>query len=305
MSIQERLHKIKLTILKNLKFLPAHKYVGYYYEYYTGKKYNDANPLRFNEKLQWYKAHYQPKILNKLVDKYAVREYVKEKIGEEYLNDFIAIYDNISDIDFDALPKQFVIKGVHGYGYNIIVHDKSKLNRTKARLKMYKWKYRNQYWRGGLEWAYKDVKPRFMVEKYMEEAAHGALTDYKFFCFNGKPKFVEVHLDRTENHKSGFFDLDFKQLPIRDIPIEGVINKPVPKPSNFDEMVHLVEVLADKFPFVRVDFYSINGKSVFGEMTFYPGDGRFEFVPDEYNYKFGEYFVLPKLPKGETVIKNY
>ncbi|EGJ72368.1 glycosyltransferase [Bacteroides coprosuis DSM 18011] len=305
MSKVKGFRKLYLGILKKMKFLPPHKCVKYYYEYYTSQKYNDKNPIRFNEKIHWYKTHYHPAILNQLVDKYAVREYVKEKIGEQYLNACLGIYEDINDIDFDALPDQFVIKGVHGYGFNLIVSDKSKLNVRKAKLKLYKWKRRNQYYRGGLEWAYKDVKPRFLVDKFMAEAARGSLTDYKFYCFNGKPKFLEVHLDRREDHKSGFFDLDFKLLPFRDVDESMWIQSPITKPTNFDEMVHLAEVLADRFPFVRVDFYSINGKTIFGEMTFYPGDGRYEFIPDEYNYKLGEMFVLPKLPKGETEITEY
>ncbi len=297
--------KAWLGLLKRMKFLPPHKYVGYYYEYYSGHKYNDNNPVRFNEKIQWLKAHYHPKILNQLVDKYAVREYVKEKIGEQYLNACLGVYEDINAIKLDELPNQFVIKGVHGYGYNLIVTDKTKVNWCKAKLKMLKWKHRNQYYRGGLEWAYKDVKPRFMVDKFMEEANHSSLTDYKFYCFHGKPKFLEVHLDRREDHSSAFFDTDFKQLPFRDVPQEMVIKESVPKPENFEEMLELAEKLADRFPFVRVDFYSINGRTVFGEMTFYPADGRDDFIPDAYNYKIGELLTLPQLPKGKNEITEY
>jgi len=217
----------------------------------------------------------------------------------------LGVYEDINAIKLDELPNQFVIKGVHGYGYNLIVTDKTKVNWRKAKLKMLKWKHRNQYYRGGLEWAYKDVKPRFMVDKFMEEANHSSLTDYKFYCFHGKPKFLEVHLDRREDHSSAFFDTDFKQLPFRDVPQEMVIKESVPKPENFEEMLELAEKLADRFPFVRVDFYSINGRTVFGEMTFYPADGRDDFIPDAYNYKIGELLTLPQLPKGKNEITEY
>lgn len=298
--------KARLAVLKKMKFLPPERYVGYYFQYYTGKKYHDDHPVEFYEKIQWYKAHYHPPILNRLVDKYAVREYVREKIGAQYLNDCIAVYDSPWKVDFDALPDRFVLKGVHGYGYNLIVSDKSKLNRTKARYKLCKWFLRNQYYRGGLEWAYKDIKPRFVAEKYLEELERDSITDYKFYCFSGKPKFLEVHLDRSSGgHRSGYFTLDFEPAPYNDVPPEKAIRTPPPKPENFEEMKQLAEKLADRFPFVRVDFYSIRGKTIFGEMTFYPSDGRCDFYPQQYNRTIGDLFVLPRLSKGEKTITVY
>lgn len=305
-SMANFFRKVYLGIMKRLKFLPSPKYVGYYYEYYTGKKYKDENPTEFNEKIQWYKAHFRPQILNQLVDKYAVREYVKEKIGEEYLNECLGVYDKVGDIDFDTLPNKFVIKAVHGYGFNLIVPDKSKLNRAKAKLKMQKWMHRNQYFRGGQEWAYKDIKPRLVIEKYLDELGRGSITDYKFYCFGGKPEFVEVHLDREQNHKSGFFDLNFELLPFRDVPENKWIkSSQVEKPENFAQMIEVAEKLADKFPFVRVDMYSIRGQIIFGEMTFYPADGRDDFKPEKYNKILGDKFILPALPVNKTEIKNF
>ena len=294
-----------LAILKKMKFLPPERYVGYYFEYYTGKKYHDAHPVEFYEKIQWYKVHYQPPILTQLVDKYAVREYVREKIGEQYLNDCIALYDAPWKVDFDALPNQFALKGVHGYGYNLIVSDKSKLNRTRARLKLWKWYLRNQYYRGGLEWAYKDIKPRFVVEKYLEELGRESITDYKFYCFDGKPQFLEVHRDRSGKHQYGYFSLDFEPAPYNDAPPGQELQTPPEKPDNLEEMKQLAEKLADRFPFVRVDFYSIKGKTIFGEMTFYPSDGRCDFYPQQYNRVIGDLFTLPTLPKGKKKITVY
>lgn len=300
------IRRFYLGFMKRLKFLPSPLYVGYYHEYYTGRKYRDSNPMDFGEKIQWYKAHYRPRILNTLVDKYAVREYVKEKIGEEYLNECLGVYDRVGDIDFSALPDSFVIKGVHGCGFNLIVPDKSALCLWKAKLKMYRWMHRNQYYRGGQEWAYKDIRPRLVVEKYLEEADQTALIDYKFFCFGGKPAFVEVHLDRRQkNYTSGYFDFSFKKLPFNDVPEEMSIRPDVPEPSNFKEMIRLAEVLAGRFPFVRVDFYSVKGKTIFGEMTFYPADGRYVFHPEEYNRIVGDMFELPSLPPGKTLIETY
>lgn len=299
------LRKIWCGLIKKLKFLPQKTYVKYYYEYYSGKKLDYENPIEFNQKISWYKVFYHPTILNQLVDKYAVREYVKEKIGEKYLNECYGVYDKPSDINFDDLPESYVLKGVHGYGFNLIVPKKSELNVAKAKMKLLKWYNKNQYYRGGMEWAYKGIKPRFIVEKYLSEFDKGSITDYKFYCFNGQPKFLEVHLDRVENHQSAFYDLDFKKLPFRDVPEYKWIQHEEHPPSNFEEMKVVAKKLADKFPFVRVDMYSINNKIIFGEMTFYPADARDDFHPPEYNKIIGEYFELPKTPNKEKVITSY
>jgi len=267
---------------------------------------NLVKPVEFNEKIQWYKVFYHPKILNQLVDKFAVRSYVEKKIGIKYLNVIHGVYDKPSEVCFESLPNQFVIKATHTSSHNLIVTDKNKLDTKKAIKLFKKWLRKNQYYRTGQEWAYKDVKPRLIAEKYLKEDKRNSLIDYKFYCFDGVAKFLEIHLDRADNHKRGFFDLDFKPLPFRYVPKEKslLIKKedPIEKPSNFEEMIKLSEILADKLPFVRVDFYSIKGKSVFGEMTFYPSDGRKDFIPSEYNKIIGDYFKLPKLNKGQKLI---
>ena len=295
-------NKYILRMLKKMTFLPPQKYAHFLYEYATGKKLNLNNPTEFNEKIQWYKVFYHPKILNQLVDKYAVRSYVEDKIGSQFLNEIYGIYNTADEVDFDELPNKFVIKGTHASSFNLIVTDKKKLDKVKARKLFKKWLSKNQYYRTGQEWAYKDVKPRLMAEKFMEDGGGSSLLDYKFYCFNGKAKFLEIHLDRESNHKRAFFDLDFKKLPFRYVVIEEEITEKIEKPSNFDEMILLAENLSAKFPFVRVDFYSIYGKTIFGEMTFYPSDGRKDYYPNEYNKIIGDLFVLPEIPKGQHII---
>jgi hypothetical protein len=285
-----------------MTFLPPQKYAGYLYEYYTGKKLNLNNPVEFNEKIQWLKVYYHPQILNQLVDKYAVRTYVEEKIGAQYLNEAYGVYESANEVDFNKLPNQFVIKATHASSYNLIVSDKTKLVEAKARKLFKKWLNKNQYFRTGQEWAYKDVQPRLIAEKYLKEAGQGSLIDYKFYCFHGIAKFVEVHLERTKDYKRGFFDLDFKKLPFNKGETEHAISEAVKKPDNFDELIFLANKLAEKLPFVRVDFYSVNGKAIFGEMTFYPADGRKDFYPEEYNKIIGDYFILPEIPKGQKHI---
>ena len=154
----------------------------------------------------------------------------------------------------------------------------------------------------GQEWAYKDVPPRIVIEKFLKEEDKNSLVDYKFYCFEGKAKFIDVHIDREEDHKQGCFDLDFNLLPFGKSLTYKSISAGIEKPINLDEMTRLSETLAENLPFVRVDFYSINEKSVFGEMTFYPSDARKAFYPDEYNTIIGDYFKLPKLKDGQKVI---
>ena len=298
----KKIRKFSLRMLRKMRFLPPKIYAHFLYEYYTGKKLNLKKPVEFNEKIQWYKVFYHPKILNQLVDKFAVRDYVEAKIGAQYLNDICGIYNKPEDILYEDLPKRFVIKATHASSYNLIVKDKDKLDKVKANKLFKKWLSKNQYYRTGQEWAYKDVQPRLIVEQYLKEEGKGSLTDYKFYCFNGEAKFADVHLDREEDHKQGCFDLDFNLLPFRKISKNKDISSDIEKPSNYEEMIKLSETLAANFPFVRVDFYSVNGKSVFGEMTFYPSDGRKDFFPDKYNRILGDYFKLPKLEKGQQVI---
>ena len=290
-------------ILKKLKFLPPPLYVKIYYEYYTGKRLNLDNPVEFNEKIQWLKVYYKPAILTQLVDKYAVRSFVKEKIGEQYLNDLLQVYFKAGEVNFDELPDKFVIKGAHGFNFNLIVPAKKEINRSKARYLFKKWMSKNQYYRGGLEWAYKNVTPKLIAEAYLEEIGKSVIDDYKFYCFNGNPKFLQIDMGRgVEDHKV-FYDLNWKKLPFT----KGkgkLFDGELKQPDNFADMVDITKKLAEGFPFVRVDLYNIEGRIIFGEMTFYPGDGRQEFRPDKFNKVLGDYMELPSL-NGNNMITSY
>ncbi|WP_461532682.1 ATP-grasp fold amidoligase family protein [Sinomicrobium sp.] len=294
--------KIILGLLKKLKFLPQKHFVGIYYEYYTRKKLSLDDPKELNEKIQWLKVFYRPKILNQLVDKYAVRVYVEEKIGKEYLNECYGVYDTVKDVNFDSLPSEFVLKGVHGSGFNLIVKDKAKLNKFKARLKMRKWLFHNFYYKAGHEWAYKDVKPRIIVEKYLREIDLGLLHDYKFFCFNGVPKFIHIDVDRFGKHQRLFYDTEWNKLPYKHyLPNSAEVEQP----SSLNLMLEISEKLSEGFPLVRVDLYATEGRVIFGELTFYPGNGVLEFTPDKFNKTTGDYLSLPKLKKGQKYIRTF
>lgn len=289
-------------ILKNIKFLPVKKTLEYRHKSYTGKTLNLKDPKEFNEKLQWMKLYFKPPILTKLACKYNVRSYVEAKIGKQYLNELYGVYDDASKIDFNALPKQFILKGVHGSGLNLIVSNKEDLNIDEAKSKMAKWLKYDQYKKIGYEWAYKDIKPLIICEKFLEQEGHSSLIDYKFYCFDGKPKFASIHMDRANGVKKVFYDVDFNKLPFTTSSIEKMNTYNVDKPENLSEMVSLAEKLADNLPFVRVDFYSIKDKIIFGEMTFYPADAKKDFKPDSYNKIIGDYLTLPKIPKGKKII---
>jgi hypothetical protein len=283
---------------RKMRFLPSKIYIKYHYEYFSGKKLNLDDPQEFNAKIEWYKVYYRPKILTRLADKYEVRSYVEEKIGAQYLNELYGVYDNGNDINFESLPDQFIVKANHTNSQNCIVKNKKTLDKNKAIKLFNKWLGKNQYYKKGQEWAYKDIKPKLVIEKFLKENDRNTLVDYKFYCFDGKPKFIDVHMDREDDHKQGCFDLDFNLLPFGKSKNYKTIPSDIEKPINLSEMVNLAEKLADRLPFVRVDFYSVNGASIFGEMTFYPADARKEFYPDEYNRIIGDYFKLPKLNNG-------
>lgn len=223
-------------------------------------------------------------------------------MGEEYLNELLAVYDKASDVDFSSLPDQFVLKGAHGYNFNLLAADKSKLNRTKARLLLHKWMSKNQYRRGGLEWAYKNVKPKIIAEKFLVEEGKPSISDFKYFFFNGKPKFIQIDLDRAVDHVRSYVDMNWKPLEFDTISFKRN-NDPIIIPKNHEEMTKVATKLAEGFPFVRVDLYNLQGKIVFGEMTFYPTDGRMDFYPDHYNRIIGDYLTLPNIPEGKKHIE--
>ena len=295
------IRKVYLGLLKKCKFIDAEQYVKIYYEYYFRKKLDLQNPITFNEKIQWLKVFYRPKILNLLVDKYEVRNYVSKKVGDKFLSEVIQVADSSDQINFDDLPNRFVVKATHGCNFNLVVFDKKKLNFIKAKLRFNKWLSKNQYYRGGLEWAYKDIRPRLIVEGYMEESGKASLTDFKFYCFNGKPHYIQVDTDRGGKHCRHFYDLHWVLQPFTKGRFE-VAKNTLPKPMGLSTMIENVEKLSHGFPFVRVDLYNIDGKIIFGEMTFYPGDGRQPFNPSEYDEKIGRMLRLPKIPKGKKYI---
>lgn len=282
---------LKLDNIGILKFSDK-RYLKMAYKSRIKKKLNIDKPETFNEKMQWLKLYDRNPEYTKMVDKYNVKEYIATIIGEKYIIPTLGVYDKFNDIDFNILPDEFVIKTTHDSGGVFICRNKSLINIKKAKKIINKSLKRRYYslWR---EWPYKDVKPRIIIEKYMKDNENTDLLDYKLMCFNGKVKCSFVCTDRyTEDGlKVTFFDRNWKKMPFeRHYPSD---KKEIPKPQNYEKMVELAEKLSKGISFVRVDFYEINKKIYFGELTFYPGGGFEEFNPESYDLLLGSWIKLP------------
>ena len=246
------------------------------------------HPQTFSEKIQWLKLHYHNPLLTKCADKYAVREYVEEKIGGQYLIPLLGVWDKPEDIDFDALPNAFALKVNWGSGQNIIVKDKSKLDRKKTVKKLIKWMQpRQNHYYYALEWAYKNIKPKIIAEQYIEQT-DGQVFDYKFRCADGKPINILLCRDRKRGVVYEDYDLEWNAFAAESSNIAGE----TPRPANLELMIELAEKLAGDFPFVRVDFYDIDGRVYFGELTFYPGGGYNHYYY-EWDMRLGKAISLP------------
>jgi len=255
-----------------------------------GKSLNLDNPRTYNEKLQWLKLNNHKKSYTKLADKYEVREFVANTIGEEYLIPLLGVWDNLNEIDFTTLPQQFVLKCTHDSGGVIICNDKNNLNIKKAKSKLKKSLKHNFYW-GQREWIYKDIKPRVIAEKFMVEESKAELKDYKFFCFNGEVKAMFIATDRSSDTRFDFYDTHFNHMPFMQYYPNA--DKKIIKPKAFEQMLEIARTLSNGFPHVRVDLYDINGKIYFGEMTFFHFSGWKKFNPSYYDRLFGDWLELP------------
>ncbi len=298
--------KTRLTLLKwfnrldcrnLLKVLPDKAYVKWRFHLKFNKKLDLKDPKSYSEKLQWLKLYDRNPLYTDMVDKATVKEYVAKLIGEEYIVPTIGVWNHFDEINFDALPEQFVLKCTHDSGGLVICRDKSKLDKEAAREKIEKCLKVNYYWRGR-EWPYKHVKPRILAEKFMQdskEKPEEGLTDYKFFCFDGEPKAMFIATDRAKQDtetKFDFFDMEFNHLPFTN----GHPNseKTIEKPEQFELMIELARKLSEGLPHVRVDFYESEGKIYFGELTFFHWGGLVPFEPEEWDDIFGSWIRLPK-----------
>ena len=260
------------------------------YKIRTNTTFDFENPKTFNEKIQWMKLYDNNPLKTQLTDKYLVREWIKEKIGEKYLIPLYGVWNSFDEIDFNKLPEQYVLKTNHGCGYNIIVKEKSDLNLDTFKNTINKWMEVN-YAFLGYEFQYLYIKPKIIAEKYIENV-DGDLYDYKVFCFNGKAESIMFLSDRKSHLKMSFYDLKWNKLDyVYSFPFNNIT---VPRPKNLKLLIELAEKLAEGFPHVRVDFYILNDDSIkFGEMTFSSASGICKWNPPKQDKIFGDLITLP------------
>lgn len=275
-------------------FFPANWYIRSRFYEKMGY-YPDLNsPSTFNEKLQWLKLHNRKPEYIEMVDKYLVREFVRENIEEDILIPIVGgPWSNVNEINIDELPEQFVLKCTHDSASVIICKDKINFNFEDAKSKLKKALRKNYYWYGR-EWPYRNVKPQIIAEKYMHDCVSetsNGLRDYKLMCFNGNVKCSFVCSNRFGNELNvTFFDNEWNVLPFERSHSKS--KSDIPKPTGLEKMISYAEKLAKKIPFVRVDFYEVDSNIYFGEMTFFPGCGFEAFQPPEWDGILGDWIVL-------------
>lgn len=256
---------------------------------------NLRDPKTFNQKIQWLKLYYRRPLMRQLANKYEVREYVESRVGESVLTKLIAVYDSPDEIRWDALPNQFAMKVAHGSALNILCRDKDKLDRRDAVEKLRRWCATDSPSFEHLkEWAYGESRKCIIVEELMIAEDGQFPCDYKFFCFNGEPRFVQVDCGRFTDHRRDLFDLDWQRMPFEFHYPNS--QQPIAAPPRLDDMVDIARALSSGFPFVRIDLYALGQRIIFGEVTFYPEGGLGWFKPERYDRIIGEMLKLP--PRG-------
>lgn len=285
----------ELYIQKYYLRLPAEKReeeLKSWFQAETGKTLNLHSPQTFNEKIQWLKLYDSTPEKTRLADKYQVREWVRETIGEEYLIPLLGVWDSFEEIDFAKLPERFVLKCVHGSGMNAVIQDKSAVSMKKLRRQFRYWQ-QSSYGIGPMqEWHYRDIPHRIIAEQYMENV-DGDLYDYKFYCFGGEPKYIQVIQGRGGDSQMGFYTLDWQDAGFGHHHFGQMKHKPA-RPAQLSKAIELARKLAQGFAFVRVDLYLLGDEQIyFGEMTFTPASGIRHWEPETADRMLGELMALP------------
>ena len=286
--------KMMTLIKKSLRFLPDKAYIKLYYRFRVGRKLNIKNPTTLNEKLQWMKFNYRFPLQSIVSDKLLVRDYVADKIGEEFLIPLIGTWEKFDDIDFEMLPEKFVLKCNHDSGGLVVCTDKRKLNHREARNKIEK-SLKSNFFYIGREYQYRNIKPRIICEQFISD--NGKVpTDYKIYCFNGIPDVILVCRDRfsKNTHRASylFFDQNWNFLPL-DKGDDELGEVDVAKPKNLDKMIEIARKLSEDFLFARIDLYNIDGRIYFGEITLSPNSGFDPDIKYETDLMFGEKLKIP------------
>jgi len=283
--------ELKYRYIKNMNPKNYESFLEKEYKKRTGQDLNIEHPKKYTEKIQYAKLYLNSPLKTKLSDKYLVRDWIEEKIGSQYLIPIFGAWDNFSDINFDELPNRFVLKLNNGSDANIIVQDKNKLDYEKAKEKFDRWTKINFGYYKDIQLHYKDIKPKIIAEKYIEDS-NGNLPEFKFFCFHGKVYYCWFIMSENGEEYRNIYDLDWNLQPWNINNIYSNYPEPLPKPKNFDKMVKIATQLCQGFSHVRVDLYNVDEKIYFGEMTFTSGGGYSLIYPDKYNYILGDLWNL-------------
>lgn len=286
--------KARFSILSSrgyYNYMSDEAYLKKAYKVITGKDLDLINPKTFNEKIQWLKLYDHNPIYPKLIDKYRVKQYVSEKIGEQYVIPTLGVWKHFDEIDFNKLPNKFVLKCTHDSGGVAIIKDKNNCNIQKVKKKLEKRLKRN-YFYSGREWGYKDIVPQIIAEMYLEDEKQSAPDDYKIFNFNGEPKMIQVDFDRFVNHRRNLYDLNWNYIDAS-IKYPNDPNTIIEKPKYLETMIQLARELSAGFPHVRTDFYIVKDRIYFGELTFWHGSGHEKFKPEKLEIIMGEWLKLP------------
>lgn len=281
----------RLLYTRDARRYSDREFIERLYERKIGRKPDLDHPVTFTEKLQWLKLHYRDPAIPRASDKYEAKKYIAERGFPELLIPTLAVYDSADEIDLDKLPDQFILKATHGSGWNFICRDKASFDLPSKRKIMNSWLKQNLYIYGR-EWNYKERTPRLIAEPLMDDKP---LVDYKFLCFNGVCRALQINHDDNGTHYVDYYDEDWNLFPDMSSGTADISGMPLPKPERFDEMKAIAEQLAAPFPFVRVDLYDIRGEIYFGEMTFFPGSGFWKITPPSYDNTFGAWLTLPGL----------
>lgn len=290
LSIKLRIYRKVCAV--GMRVLPDKLYLTLLYQVKTGKKMNWKNPQIFNEKLNWLKLYDRRSEYIKMADKYEVRDYIREKLGEEYLIPLLGVWDSVEDIDFSSLPKQFVLKCTHDSASVVICKDKETFDQEAAKRKLDK-ALKTNYFYPSREWPYKNIVPRIIAEQYMVDESEIELKDYKIYNFSGVPELIQVDFGRFTKHERNLYTTKWEYID-EQIEYPTDRNRLISKPENLEEMLSCARKLAEGIPSVRTDFYSINGKVYFGEITFYQEAGFGRFESEEYERKLGNLIKLPR-----------
>ena len=281
-------------LTRTCRIWPDKLYLGLLCRVRLGYKINWNNPKTFSEKLQWMKVNYCNPLYTCLVDKYRVKEYVADKLGIDYVIPNIGVWDSFNDIDFSALPEMFAMKCTHDSGGIVLCKNKANLDIAKAKKKLNK-SLNYDFYYLGREWPYRNVDRKIIAEELLVSDDGEDLKDYKFFCFDGEVKCFKIELDRFSDHRADYYDKECTLLNFGEAYYPPEPNRHICFPDNIKEMISAAETLSKDIPFVRVDFYNVNGRIYFGEMTFFPAGGTCPYTSYEADLLLGSWLKLPEL----------